>query len=392
MAQVLHVLSSYPDPIAPDTVASSLLLELTAKQVGHHVYTFKRAGWRAGQCVVKFDDAAGTDHRAIVYGALPKGLNLVRSYRAIADYIIADAGEKNLRPDVVHAHKASMDGFVGARVAQHFQVPLCLTVQANTDVKIIRARRDLRNHFRSIWQNAAHIFPFTPVAQTAMEGVLGPTGAPVTVLPCPTKADQITAPVIRAEGAAPIIRTAFNIAHYENKNIETLLKAVQIAAQQVPDIQLEIIGGGDAEAFLTVARMAETLAPGRAVMLGAKPQAHMQGLFNQATGFALMSRRESYGMVYAESLLAGTPCLYSKDRAIDGLFPEGAFTLSAEPDSAEDTAKALVRLCNEEADFKTRLKTAQEDGTLNILRQDDIVQKYLAAMSDVVTKPAYQGS
>lgn len=342
--------------------------------------------------MIPFSDAAGAEHRAIAYGGWPKGLWMKRTLHALADHIIADAKARNLRPDLVHAHKVTLDGLVGARLAAHFNVPLALTVQANSDAKIITARRDLKPLFQSIWQGAAVTFPFAPVSQTTIEGLLGPRSGPSTVLPCPTRADAITPPAPRSAGHPPVILTAFHLAHYVNKNVETLLKAVAQAAHTVPDLQLHIIGGGDAQAFLTVQAMANSLAPGRVTLLGAQPQEQMQARMKAATGFAMISRRESFGMVYSEALLAGTPCVYSRGRAIDGLFADQGLTFGVDPNDVGDVAQTLVNLCQDEPAIKARLATAQQNGTLALLQRDHIANSYRSSLDAALqTAPFGQG-
>lgn len=384
MLTILHCISAYPDPIEPETQASSLLLELTADRFTHSVFSFKRAHWRGDITALAFGDAAGRDHRAMVYGAPPKGLRLARAMGQIAAWIISDAEARGVNPDLVHAHKVTIDGLVGAQVAAHFGVPLALSVQANTDTRILNARRDLRTTYKKIWQEAAVVFPFAPVAQTAVEALIGKRQGPAPVLPCPTRADTILPPTLRAPDTAPVILTAFNLAHHGNKNIKTLLEATALAARDIPDLRLDIVGGGDAEAFFKISQMCAQIAPGHARLLGARKGDEMQMLMNQATAFAMPSHRESFGMVYAEALLAGTPCLHSKGRAIDGLFPDGTVTLGVDPADASAMAAALLRLCREESAFKARLSEAQAAGQLDILRRDTIAQRYGAHVQAAV--------
>ena len=281
-----------------------------------------------------------------------------------------------------------MDGLVAERVAAHFNVPFLLTIQANTATRIIKTRRDLRDSYSRLWQDAAVVFPFAPNAQDAVAALLGARQGPVEILPCPTGADTIIAPTPRAPGAAPVILTAFHLAHYGNKNIKTLLQAVALAAKTVPEIKLDVVGGGDAAAFLQVAQMAEEIAPGRVTLLGARPGSEMQGRMTRATAFAMPSHRESFGMVFSEALLAGTPCLHSSGRAIDGLFPDGDITLGIDPSDAAAMAKALVTLCQEETAFKARVGEAQSSGRLEILRRDHIAATYLRVVGTIMGQTA----
>jgi glycosyltransferase involved in cell wall biosynthesis len=380
---ILHSAASYPAPGSPDTRASSLLLSLVP-EFTHHVYVFKRTGWKPGQSVTKFDDDAGTDHRFISYGAPPKGVLLARFLDQLATWIIKDVEARGIVPDLVHAHKITIDALVGQRLADHFNVPLILTIQSNTDEKIVRFKRSLKGRFDRIWQQADAIFAFAPNARDAIISHLGAPKAQVAFLPCPTEADALQSPLPRAKAAKPTIVTAFNIAHFKNKNVKNLFQALAEASKAVPDIQLKIIGGGDDAAAATVQQMADQIAPGRVSLLGAQPLEKMQGLLRDASAFALLSKRESYGMVFAESLLAGTPILYPSNRAIDGYFEDGEFSLSADPNDVDTITKALIRLCNDESGFKSRLAAAQENGSLDFMCRPHIAQQYRSAVTQVL--------
>lgn len=375
--QILHVLSAYPDPIAPETRASANLLALIPEHE-HKVYSFKRSGWRPGIRAIDFDDAAGEGHRAIVYGAPPKGLFRAHFLDLLADWIAEDAARRDLRPDLIHAHKLSIDALVGQRLAARMGVPLMVSLQGNSDTLIVRIKRDLRARYREIWNDAAVLFPFAPWALTQLGAMLGARRGPVRMLPCPTPSDAQMSPRI----TGPLFRSAFNIVHADSKNAEGLIRAVARAAAEVPDIRLDIIGGGDAPAFARVARLAEAIAPRHVRLLGAVAHDRVQEVFNASCGFALTSHRETYGMVYAEALLAGAPCLFSRDRAIEGYFEEGGVVLSADPRDVAGIADGLVRLAREEGAFKARLARMMETGGLAMLRRDAIAAAYRAGIAD----------
>ncbi|HEU4534791.1 MAG TPA: glycosyltransferase, partial [Polyangiaceae bacterium] len=276
----------------------------------HRVLSLNRVGgwrpasWRPAIHALDFADAAGR-HRAVAYRAPPKGLRLGPAMQEIADWAAEDCAAAGFVPDLVHAHKLSVEGLAGALLAARWGVPLALSVQGNTDLKIVRARPDLRPLYRPIWHEAAVAFPFAPWAAQALDAALGARAGPVVPLPCPGPADALTPP---APAPAPVIRTAFNLKDARNKNAARLIRATARAGAEVPEIRLEIIGGGDPAAFAALSGLAAA-APGRVRFLGAVPNAQVQRLFNEAAAFALVSHRESYGMVFAEALLAGAPCL-----------------------------------------------------------------------------------
>jgi len=374
--QILHLSADYPDPLQPaKTRAVANLLELVPVH-DHRVYSLNRVGWRAGIRALPFADAAGADHRALAYGAPGRGLFLIRYLDRLAGWILADLAARGVRPDLVHAHKLTIEGIAGQRIAAALGIPLILSVQGNTDLKIARARPDLRPRYRAIWHGASAAFPFAPWAAAGLDALLGPRTRPVRMLPCPGPAEARLAPQVTPEGAPAIIRTAFHFRDWRNKNAAGLIRAVGMAARSVPQIRLEIIGGGDAAGFAALAALAEAVAPGRVTFAGPIPNAAMQERLNASTAFALLSRRESFGMVFAEALGAGVPCLYSRGRAIEGYFEDGSVVLAADPGDEAGIAAALIRLVREEAAFKSRLAALMAEGGLDFLTRTAIAARY----------------
>jgi glycosyltransferase involved in cell wall biosynthesis len=370
---ILHLSADYPDPLGPaKTRAVANLLPLVPEHE-HIVYSLNRVDWRLGIAAVGFEDAAGQGHRAVAYGAPPAGLFLERFLHRLADWILADLAARGLRPDMVHAHKLSVEGLAGGRIAEALGVPLLISVQGNSDLKIVGAKRDLRPRYRALWHGAAAVFPFAPWAAQGLAALLGPRDGPTTPLPCPAAAAETRlAPV----PAGPVVVTAFHLAHWRNKNADGLFRAVALAADEVPDLRLHVLGGGDAEAFARLSRLAERLAPGRVVFEGAVPHDRIAARLNAAAAFALVSHRESYGMVFAEALLAGTPCLIPAGAGIDGYFPDSPAVMAVPSRDVAAMARGLVRLVRVQAEAKAALARMQANGALEPLTRLRIAEAY----------------
>ncbi len=375
--KLLHLSADYPDPLEPSKTKAIFNLLALADGHEHRVLSINRVGWRKGIWGLDFADPVGHQHRAVSYGAPPKGLLLTRYLERLAAWLIEDCRAAGYRPDIVHAHKLSIEGLVGEILAAAFDVPLVLSIQGNSDLKIIGARRDLKARYAGIWQSADAVFPFAPWAERGLARLLGQRTGKTVMLPCPGPAETRHPPVT----APPLIATVFHLRDAANKNAEGLIKAVTIAAREIPDLKLEIVGGGDASAFADLASFVSRTAPGRVELLGPIPHSDIQVYLNKACAFALLSFRESFGMVFTEALLAGTPCLIPKDRAIYGYFDEGSVVLSADPGSPQEIAKALVRLVREQEGFKARLRKLGEEGDLDFLRQDSIRAAYLDTLN-----------
>ncbi|GAB5467604.1 MAG: hypothetical protein Kilf2KO_06340 [Rhodospirillales bacterium] len=383
--RILHLSADYPDPLVPAKTKAIFNLLSLAKRQTHSVISLNRVSWRLRIASLAFADATGEDHRAVAYGAPPKGLLMKRYLDRLADYLTEDLQARGLVPDLIHAHKLSVEGLVADRLARGFGCPLAISLQGDSDLKIVSHKRALRADYRRIWQEAALVFPFAPWTAARMTALLGTRHGPSPLLPCPGPAASGLAPRTTPQATPPIVRCAFHLGVADRKNAKGLILGLAKAARQIPEIRLEILGGGDAGAFAELRRFAEAEAPGRVAFLGAVPHEAVQGLFNSACAFALVSHRESYGMVFAEALLAGCPCLIPRGWGIDGYFEEGSVVLSADAKDPESIAAGLVRLVQEEAAFKARLAALAEGGGLDKLCGAAILETYEGALASLAT-------
>jgi len=334
----------------------------------HAVYSLNRVGWRRGVAMLPFGEA----HRAVAYGAPPKSLMLATRLAPVAEAIVEDAAARGLRPDLVHAHKLSVDGLVAERVAAALGVPYAVSSWGDTDLRILGARPDLMPRWRRVWHGAAAAFCLAPWTAAALEARLGARAAPPVLLPCALAADRVIAP--RETG--PVIRTAFHLAVWRRKNATGLIRAARLAARAAPGLRLEIAGGGDPDGFAALADAARGAAPADVRLLGPVPAEAIPGLFNAAAAMALPSFRESFGMVFVEALFAGCPVLWPRGWAVDGWLGDGEAGLAVDARDTAAVADGIARLVAEERAFKTRLARLQETGALDGFRREAIAATY----------------
>lgn len=377
--RILHLSGDYPDPIcAAKTRAISNLLEIS-KGCDHRVYSMNRTGWTKPLTAETFSDAVSDTNVSVRYPAPPFGVLLRPFLGRLADWISRDCERARYRPELIHAHKLTIEALAANWLARVFNVPLVVSAQGNTDLKIALARPDFRPTFSRIWRNADLVFPFAPWTRDELNSLLGFRRRQIVCLPCPGPADDIIAPRI----GPSVIRTAFRIDDWRNKNAARLIQAIGLAARDVRDIRLEVIGGGSNQSFAQLRHLAERHAPGLVRFLGPVPHAEMQVVLNSSAAFALVSNRESFGMVFSEALLAGVPCLIPKGQAIDGYFPDGEVTLAAASKDTDGIALSLVRLVREQVEFKCRLRRLQAAGALEFLRRASIGQRYERALNEL---------
>jgi len=379
---IVHVSADFPDCLgANKTHAISSLIAATP-EFDHFVYSINRVPTWNGIESVQYSD----NGIAVAYGAPSKGLFLRSRMEALGDWVIDDIRLRGRRVDVIHAHKLTMEGIAGHRIADAMHVPFICSVQADTDIKIMRARPDLRACFRHIWNTADYVVPFSPRARTEMTASLGERSGSISLLPCITDQDEMLA-------APPVANShfvsIFHFSSYVRKNAKGLIQAIEIASREHPSIELDIFGTGTPEDLRAMRALLKSPAARERVHLrGPLPRETVQRQIQKYVAFVMPTRRESYGMVYAESLLAGVPILQSKGWGIHGLFADGDVGYSCDPGSIEDIKDGLLHLLKNEAALKRGIAKRQRAGEFNILRRDSIATEYRRIIASVASNGA----
>ncbi len=388
---IIHVSTDYPDAYVPaKTHAIRNLVDVAGGDHDQFVYSLNRinispvraalsavTGWRVERL------ESGEDGLACwTYKAPAKGLFLKSVMTAIAGHIVRDIRSRGLKPSLVQGHKLSMEGIIAQRVACDLDVPYALSIQGNSDRTILNVRRDLWPLYRRIFHEAAMVFPFTPWALRYVEGVLGKRTGPTAMLPCITEQDTVTGP----RDTPPVIVSAFHLRHWQLKNLPALIAAAKHMQDSEPEFELHIIGGGDAEHVAEVERLVEQSGAGNIRLLGAVPHGEIQGRMNGAAGLAMLSHRESFGMVFIEALLAGCPVLYPKDAAIDGYFDDQSFAISAPATDQAAINRAFEKLIRDNAALKEELNIWQQGSGASFFRKDHIAASYKAGLEAAMDK------
>jgi phosphatidylinositol alpha-mannosyltransferase len=124
------------------------------------------------------------------------------------------------------------------------------------------------------------------------------------------------------------------------KGIATLLEALPLIAESVPDVQLQLSGPGDPSAFLAAAPPG---AADRTEVLGVGDSAAQHERYGRAWATCLPSVGDSFGMALIESLACGTPIVVSTDAAPQELVDDGTTGALCEPFDAASLADACLR-------------------------------------------------
>jgi glycosyltransferase involved in cell wall biosynthesis len=393
---VVHISGDFPDDIVPGkTRAIANLLELTRSRFDHFVYSLNRRSPGAGQLGAALlrrpfspqlnveEVASGVGKASLSYAGPARGLFLKTTLGNVADWIASDVERRGISTTLVQGHKLTIEGIVAAQVAQRLKVPYALSIQGNTDAKILSARPDLLRLYSRIYHGAEVVFPFTPWALDYLTNKLGERKGATILLPCATAQDRLLKPKL----VGPLVRTAFHLKEYRLKNAARLVRASASLERVVPGYRLEIIGGGSAEGERQIRRSIAKAGAGSVSLNGPIPHEQIQQEMNSAGVFALVSHRESFGMVFVEALLAGCPIVYPAGRAVDGYFDDLPFAIAAPPNDQEAITQAIHSALRDEVRLKRALAEWQERGGARFFQRECIRQRYSAGLSAAIAGP-----
>jgi len=376
---IIHISNDFPDIVAPGKTKAIQHLVDGTPEFRHIVYSLNRInGWR-GITSVPF----GTDRTAISYKALPKGLFWEARLREVANYIIRDLTAKNITPDLIQGHKFTVEGLVAQDIATYFKKPFMLSIQGDTDTKILQMKRSLRKRFQVIADQAAIVFPFAywPIATFQKYLTLDPHK--ISVLPVVPAIDVLSPAPLIAESC---LLSVFHLDSWNRKNIIGMMNGLKIVREGIPNARLDIYGSGSPKNLELLKKLIKDYGlEGSVSLLGAVPNGELPQLMKKYVGFVLPSKRESYGLVYAEALFSGLPILFSKDRGIDGFFPTDKIGYACDPFDANDIAKGMTHLLTHQSKLKASIADLQSSGGLDVIRRSSILDVYRQGIQKVLS-------
>lgn len=387
MRRVLHISADFPDAFdaaKPNVVRD--LLHLTGDQFDHRVVSLNRRSPSFGALLAQLSPRRRRDSisakwdeeqkvLALRYDAPSKGLFHKTLLLRLADQI-AERLEGQPAPSLVVGHKLTIEGLVAERIAQRMGVEFGVTIQGNTDCRVLSARPDLAGDFSRIFHSAEVVFALAPWALRKFSARLGERVGHTALLPCPSPLTEILPPRV---SESPHFVSAFHLRNFALKNLAGLAAATRQAHASSKATSLSIAGGGDAaETAQCLAIVGDVPA---ITLLGHVPQADLPALFNNTTAFVLPSRRESFGLVFIEALFAGIPIIYPADAAVDGYFDGASFAIRIDALDNSAIAEAMTHAARNEKALKEDLAQWQQSDDAQRFTQTAIAQTFAEGLA-----------
>lgn len=166
----------------------------------------------------------------------------------------------------------------------------------------------------------------------------------------------------------------------EQKGFDVLIRAIQLARQQVSDMTLTIYGDGEDRDALVA--LAEDLGQGDAISFPGKSQTP-HGWMKGGGIFVLSSRYEGFANVLVEAMSAGFAVVSTDcDWGPAEIVTDGESGLLVRPEDAESLASVLVRVWND-GPLRTRLSLGARARTTQFT-EERILREWDAVVRDAL--------
>jgi glycosyltransferase involved in cell wall biosynthesis len=370
MKTVVHLTCDYPDPLAPSKTRSVKNLIDNTPGVRHVIYSLNRVS--SGSATEALD--VGSDLIAVAYHAPPYGIFHRTYLLRLAEWILGDLSRRGIMPDLVHAHKFSVEGIVALEVSRRLGSPFIVDIWGDTDLRIVNARSDLAATWKAVLGRAAAIIPCAPWAEDKFHALFGFDRRKATILP-PIVMHETFRP--SAPSRSPALVTLFNLNSHRRKNFSGLVSAVVAASRRRPGLTLSVYGAcAPATLFELRKILRDADADGVVTLEGPLDNSVFSETLNTYSAFVMPTRRETFGMVFVEALFAGLPLLHSKGWGIDGFFPDETIGYACEPTDHADIGRGLEYLLDNESLLKSRIAAFHADGGLDRFKRSSISATY----------------
>jgi len=152
-----------------------------------------------------------------------------------------------------------------------------------------------------------------------------------------------------------------------NKNVLTLMNAIMQLKSSIPDIHLDLVGGtGEQEkAVIEMVNAHPDIFKYHGRIFD-KPL--LQSLYQQNSVFAMVSKHETFGLVYVEAMSQGLTVLYTLNEGIDGLFNE-KIGEGVNPLDGKAIAQALQQLFTHPNNYQMLDKQRLQDFDWTLIAQ-----------------------
>ncbi len=257
-------------------------------------------------------------------------------------------------PDIFHSHFASLAKFGAQHAAEYYGVPFTITTHAYDLYKT-----NPRSYTKTLLQRADRIVTISEYNKTNIRDRFT-ADTPIDIVRAGIRPEKF-----EPTGSTKPNRVVTISRFVEKKGLPYALKAVSIAAEEISDIEYHIIGSGELEAQLV--EIVDRLGIEKNVkFLENVTDQRLVTELDEARSFLLpcviaeSGDRDGIPVVLMEAMAMKTPPVSTTVSGIPELIDHEQNGLLTEPRNPETTADALIRLLQNDSEWRAYSKAARE--------------------------------
>jgi glycogen(starch) synthase len=252
----------------------------------------------------------------------------------------------DFRPDVIFAHHAAFGGFIAAKLAAEMGVPWFVTDHAYDELESCRTNLSRHRHYQGILRTATQWFAVSERMHDIMVDVF--PGVPSRTLH--NGASMIDSEMLERPRSSDYLGTKMIFCanfFYRRKNIPLTVQAFDLVAEKHPTALFVLAGNGDTEPEVLDA-IQRARHKSRIRFLGRLNHTDVLQHMCWADIFISIGAHEPFGVVFSESMMAGTPIIFASDAGIGDMAVSGIHGLGVEPGNLDAAAEALDTLLGDD--------------------------------------------
>jgi L-malate glycosyltransferase len=268
-------------------------------------------------------------------------------YNLFLKYLVKCMIKDNLKPDIIHAHSIVYSGYRSLQISKKYKVPLVVTEHYS-----MFSKNKIKIYVRSILNKTLeNIDGFICVSNALSQDINKFCNKSAKTHIIPNLVDP------RFVFQKPIKKSKFLFFSAGNlipvKKMDLLIEAFTIAFKNNKNIKLEIAGGGKLYEFLkeliTKFNMEDQI-----ILLGIISRKQMVEKLAECDVFAMLSEKETFGIVYREAMAVGRPIVATKNGGIEENWDDMQGLL-VPPNDLEAAVNALLKIKNRIDEFDAKL-------------------------------------
>ncbi len=292
----------------------------------------------------------------------------------------------SIKPDFVHSHKLTYEARIGDMLATYYNVPHIITIRGSSDThnrnhwpwtagiyKSILTRSRI-NLWLSVW--AKSFLYNTTGYESSEKDINFPNAVPLTSFSMFSG---------RKRSKTNALVCICRLDDYEQKGVIALLRGFASARSVIEDLTLDLIGPcGEKARKVLEATIAQFDLSRSVKWHGSMARHEVIERLGNYDALIMLSKNESFGLVYAEALLAGIAIVYLCGSGVDGHGFAKEYGVACKDLSIPSIHAALIELSLRQPELCNKIAAARSSGELDLLTSAGQAKLYSEVISEAL--------